>query len=117
MSIFSKTIEIYKEYYICPNCLGRMFALLGTHTTNLERGNSLLLALTLKYHQKYLSSDNESQKEALNYLKTLAENARFIPSRKVLENEGIVYSNQNDEPQCYLCQGIFSKIDQYVKKA
>ncbi|MFX1273812.1 MAG: tRNA pseudouridine(54/55) synthase Pus10 [Promethearchaeota archaeon] len=116
MSIFDKILEIYQDYYICHSCLGRMFALLGTYTTNIERGYSLLLSLTLENHKKYLSSDNSSQIEGLKNLKILSEKIRFIPARKVLENEGISYINEFDELNCYLCNDIFDNIDKYVDK-
>ena len=54
MSIETKVLEIYQKHYICYYCLGRMWALLGTDTTNLERGMALLLSITLESHKKLL---------------------------------------------------------------
>ena len=90
MSIFEKVLEIYHEFYICFHCLGRMFSLLGTDTTNFDRGKSLLLAMTMENHRAYLSK-HENHEDAIANLKTLAEKAIFNPAQSVLEREGIEY--------------------------
>ncbi|MFX1573011.1 MAG: tRNA pseudouridine(54/55) synthase Pus10 [Promethearchaeota archaeon] len=115
--IFNKVLEIYKKYYICISCLGRMFSLLGSHTTNYERGNSLLLSLTMENHRNFLSNDKKEQKKALECLKLLAENANFLPAQKVLQNEGFEYEKNGLNHICYLCHDIFSHIDKYVERA
>ena len=118
MSIFNKVLDIYSKYYICPHCLGRMFALLGTNTTNIERGNSLLLAITLEYHRKYLTGDSNEEEDTLNNLKILSSNARFSAAQKVLTSEGLKHNFQNDDlKECYLCQDIFDNLMIYVEKA
>ena len=55
MTLFDKVLEIYQKYYICPYCLGRMFSLLGSNLTNFERGNSLLISITMENHGNFLS--------------------------------------------------------------
>ena len=117
MNIFEKVLDIYQDYYICPYCLGRLFALLGTHTTNYERGTSLLLSMTLENHREYLSGKKERAEGAIQVLKILAEKARFIPAQKVLKTEGIEYSKGNVSNPCYLCQDIFGKLQEYVEAA
>jgi len=117
MNIFDKVIDIYTNYYICPYCLGRMFALLGTSTTNYERGTSLLLSLTLEHHRKYLSGERDGVEDTKSVLKILAEKARFIPAQKVLKTEGIEYSTENMSDPCHLCQEIFGKLQEYVEAA
>ena len=97
MSISSKVLEIYQKYYICPNCLGRMWALLGTNTTNIERGTSILLYLTLKNHKRLLSSNTNDEKEAIENLKLLATKASYEPAQKVLKNEGIDISDYESD--------------------
>lgn len=115
--IFDIVLKIYNRYYLCVHCLGRMFSLLGSHTTNQERGNSLLLSLTMENHKQFLSNNNEHQKIALVNLKILAERASFTPAQKVLKNEGIKFSPLTTTQLCYLCQGIFSKIEIYGEEA
>ena len=117
MTIFDKIIEIFKSDYICKQCLGRMFALLSTESTNLERGTSLLMALTMEMHKKFLSKENENDEEIITTLKILAENAQFIQAQKLLENEGIKISNIELNKRCYLCNGIFDEIERYIKRA
>ncbi|MFX1256583.1 MAG: tRNA pseudouridine(54/55) synthase Pus10 [Promethearchaeota archaeon] len=115
--IFDKVLEIYRKYYICSHCLGRMFSLLGTNTTNLERGTSLLISITMENHGKYLSENKDYEKEAIKNLKILAENANFLPAQKVLEKEGIEFFNLNSNKMCYLCHNIFLNLQKYVDKA
>ena len=117
MTICDKVLEIYQKYYICTHCLGRVFALLGTSTTNLERGNSLLLTFTMENHRKCFSKNKNSEKIAINNLRILAENAKFIPAQRVLENEGYDYSKINSDEKCYLCNDIFLNLQIYIDKA
>ena len=116
MSIFDKVIEIYRDKYICSHCLGRMFSLLGTDTTNRDRGNSLLLAITMDKHRTYLSQQNNHD-NASQILKLLAEKAKFTPAQSVLEKEGIEYSKPDFAEKCYLCDDIFYDTVVYAKSA
>ena len=116
MTIFNKVLEIYKNYSICTYCLGRMFSLLGTSTTNLERGKSLLLSLTMESHGIYLSRANK-QDAAIKELIILAEKANFLPAQQVLKNEGFEYSTINSDQSCFLCNDIFSNLQKYAEKA
>ncbi len=114
--IFDKVLKIYQKYFICPACLGRQFSLLGSHTTNQERGSSLLLSLTMDNHRNYLSNNETEQEKALENLKLLAKNANFLPAQKVLENEGFEYEKKDLNPICHLCHNIFSNIEEFVEK-
>ena len=116
MTIFEKVIEIYRDKYICFHCLGRMFSLLGTDTTNKERGNSLLLAITMDNHRAYLSQQ-DNHAIASQILKLLAEKAKYTPAQSVLEKEGIEYKKPDFTEKCYLCNNIFSELDDYAKGA
>ncbi|MFX1503011.1 MAG: tRNA pseudouridine(54/55) synthase Pus10 [Promethearchaeota archaeon] len=114
--IFNKVLEIYQKYYICIHCLGRMFSLLATDTTNYERGNSLLLSITMENHKNYINGNDALQKESINNLKLLAENAFYSPAQKVLIKEGLEYSKININQICHLCNNIFNNIQKYVNK-
>jgi len=115
--IFDKVLQIYQNYFICVHCLGRMHSLLGSNTTNQERGNSLLLSLTMENHKNFLSKNKDQQKEAISNLKLLAEKANFSSAQAVLENEGIEYLTSDTQQICYLCDGIFSDIGKFVEKS
>jgi len=122
MNIFNKVLEIYKTYEnsnstLCVNCLGRMFSLLGTNTTNQERGYSLLLSITMENHRKYLAKDKKLENESIQNLKILAENANFSPAQKVLKNEGFDFSPFPLDKICFLCENIFLDLQKYVDKA
>jgi tRNA pseudouridine synthase 10 len=93
-----------------------MFSLLGTSTTNYERGSSILLALTMENHQKFLSSDKKEENYAKN-LKILANKAKFIPAYKVLEKEGIDLPILQETEKCYLCNNIFTNLEPYAQQA
>ena len=110
MSILETVYQIFQKYFICPHCLGRMFALLGTDTTNYKRGRSLLLSLTLENHRLILSQDNKDEIDALNKLKILASGAYFLPAQKVLKKEGLELDKIEEKP-CYLCKGIFLRFE------
>ncbi|TFF89026.1 MAG: tRNA pseudouridine(54/55) synthase Pus10, partial [Promethearchaeota archaeon] len=116
MFVAEKVIEIYQQHYICISCLGRMFSLLGTETTNFERGKSLLLTLTMENHHHLLSPD-DNQEECVRTLRILAENANFLPAREVLKKEGIKINPIEAPKICYLCNDIFSRIDTYARDA
>ncbi len=113
MSIFKKTLELLENYRICPHCIGRLFSLLGTSTTNIERGKALLLSLTLENHRKYLSGEQEVPVKNLN---NIAINANFNPALEVLKKEGVSIKESNTEYSCYLCENLFSNLDRYVEE-
>ncbi|MBY9018458.1 MAG: tRNA pseudouridine(54/55) synthase Pus10, partial [Candidatus Lokiarchaeota archaeon] len=94
----------------------RMFSLYATNTTNLERGNSILLALTMQLHEIYLSI-NEKNDDTVNQLRILAEKAKYVPAMKVMEKEGLSFDNEITEPSCYLCDNIFSDLTKYTIEA
>ena len=116
MTIFEKVREIYETHYLCAYCLGRMFSLLGTDTTNLERGNSLLLSMLLEAHRNYLSSDSEKRESGRTHLELLAENMYYGPAQNVLEKEGIE-CHLEEKPKCHICKGIFSRIEEFASEA
>ncbi|MFX0080812.1 MAG: tRNA pseudouridine(54/55) synthase Pus10 [Candidatus Hodarchaeota archaeon] len=115
--IFDKVLQIFQKYCICVHCLGRMFSLLASQTTNQKRGDSLLLSLTMENHRKLLSNSIQDQKEAIFNLKILAENANYLPAQKVLKTEVIEYILRDEHQPCYLCNDIFLKIERYERKA
>jgi tRNA pseudouridine synthase 10 len=94
-----------------------MFSLLGTNTTNYERGYSLLLSITMENHRNYLSRNDTLQIAAITNLKLLAENAFFNPAQKVLTNEGVEFEKNNSNEICHLCKNLFSNVEKYINKA
>jgi len=117
MTLLIKVLEIYKKNYVCSKCLGRLFSLLGTNTTNLERGTSLLLTLTMEAHADYLSGEKEREQGALERLKLLAENANYISAQKVMDMEGLQYNKPEVDYSCSLCHDILNNLDKYVDHA
>ncbi len=109
MEIIDQAINILTEYKLCDNCLGRQFALLGTKTSNAERGYSLKMALTLIGH-KYSMSDKERGE---NLLRIVAINGFFTPALETLRKKGF---ELNIEGKCEICENIFSKKEEIAKK-
>jgi tRNA pseudouridine synthase 10 len=93
-----------------------MFSLLGTDTTNQERGKSLLLSMVMEYHRKYLNLNKEKD-NSINILKLLAENAYFLPAQKVLKNEGLEIKISSESQICYLCNNLFYDLEKYANRA
>ncbi|MFW9895529.1 MAG: tRNA pseudouridine(54/55) synthase Pus10 [Candidatus Thorarchaeota archaeon] len=114
--ILTTVLKIFEKHYLCIHCLGRMFSLLGSRTTNQDRGTSLLLSLTMENHKNLLSNDDDQKEHALYNLKILAERANYTPAQEVLKIEGIGFSLINPNQLCYLCQEIFSKIQKIGEK-
>jgi len=118
MNNIEKILDIYKQdYYVCPKCLGRLFAVLGTGLTNQERAESLLLASTLESHRKILSKEEEISKSGLNELKILAEKANYSIAQNILSKKGVKFQKYDNFKECDLCQGIFDNLNQYALKA
>lgn len=116
MFIPEKVLEIYRKYYICIDCLGRMFSLLGTDTTNYERGKSLLLTLTMENHHHLLSS-KVKQDTYIDNLKLIAEKAYFGPAIEILKKEGLESISNPSTKGCYLCNDIFSQLEIFTQDA
>ena len=114
--IFDKILLIYQKYYICVHCLGRMFSLLASQTTNQKRGESLLLSFTMENHRKFLSNNDQEQETSTVNLKLLAEKANFSPAQRVLKNEGVEFETSNIDQPCYLCNNIFLDILRFGKE-
>ena len=113
--ILDKVLKIYQKYTICIHCLGRMFSLLGTNKTNQQRGDALLLALTMENHKIFLSEDSEPRQQALFNLKLLAEQADYLPAQKILKKEGLSYNVREFKTECYLCHDIFDNIEKFLE--
>ena len=117
MSILDKILEIYKKKSICHHCLGRLFSLLATNTSNNERGYSLLLSITMENHRNYLSTDKKLKDVSIRNLQILAVNANFSPAQKVLRDEGFESTRTKDHKLCLLCENIFLNLDLYIEEA
>ena len=111
----SKVSEILQEYDICDACLGRQFSMLGTQTTNQQRGYALKLALTMQMHLEGQNLKVRLEDRHSTRLKTLHSIAISNPqgrcSAKLSAIEGGADSPSNESFQCYLCDNIFSQVN------
>ncbi len=111
----NKVAEILRAYPICDSCLGRQFSLLGTQTTNTQRGYSLKLYLTMQLHLASQDLDVVKKSQAIEQLRFVAEHGNHPPAKEVLgklapstpPNKG---EPEGDKFKCYLCDNIFSQI-------
>ncbi|MEM5878573.1 MAG: THUMP domain-containing protein, partial [Candidatus Aenigmatarchaeota archaeon] len=86
--------QILKDKYLCDNCLGRQFASLLTGYTNKQRGQAIRM-----------------------YLAFLAEADQIkIKSSNFYGMQFRLKKMKGEKEKCYLCDNIFSKIDEKAKK-
>ena len=102
MNILDIAKKIIHEGPICDHCMGRQFAKLSTGLTNDERGRAVKLALAME--GDHLLKDEMDD----TILKELAPSSSF--SRKVLHIEG-------EDEKCWVCGGLFGKLDDFAERA
>ncbi len=111
LNILDKTVKILREYKLCSNCLGRMFGMLGTGLTNKERGEALIIALMML-------ADEEMKNEAADKLNEIIEALKNVAGFKTLYkflSERL--SLKQSENVCYICENIFDRLEELVKKS
>ncbi|MEM0084899.1 MAG: tRNA pseudouridine(54/55) synthase Pus10 [Candidatus Methanomethylicia archaeon] len=113
IDILGLSMEILRKYPLCNHCLGRLFARLSKGINNFERGYSIKLVLTMLYHSILKDEESESVNTAIDNLKVLAVNGLFEPAKDILVHLGYDLPPPNE---CYVCGGIFSKLDDYIKE-
>ena len=102
MNILEIAKKITHEGPTCDHCMGRQFAKLSTGLTNDERGRAVKLALAME-------GDHLLKDEMDNtILKELAPSSIF--ARKVLHIEG-------EDEKCWVCGGLFGKLDDWTERA
>ncbi|MBN1133911.1 MAG: tRNA pseudouridine(54/55) synthase Pus10, partial [Methanosarcinaceae archaeon] len=102
MNILEIAKKIIYEGPICDHCMGRQFAKLSTGLTNDERGRAVKLALAMEGHRLLKDEMDDT------ILKELAPSSSF--SRKVLHIEG-------EDEKCWVCGGLFGKLDDFSERA
>lgn len=98
--LLEKAERILKEYPLCNDCLGRLFARHGIGLSNYERGLMIKTLLAIKLHDDYAKGAIDK-----SGLKTLATHAGegIASMYKKLFSEDVVVDN------CYLCGGRLKK--------
>lgn len=76
---------------------------------NSERGKAIKLLLTMKGHQRAIAKD----KEGVALLKIVAAHGSFDMARNILKR---FKKRAQTKKQCFLCEGIFEKIDLIVDR-
>ncbi|HMF32045.1 MAG TPA: tRNA pseudouridine(54/55) synthase Pus10 [Candidatus Lokiarchaeia archaeon] len=115
MELAQKISDILHQFPICDACLGRQFSMLGTQTTNHQRGYSLKLYLTMQKHVEVQETEGEEREQALQVLRELAENGHHLPAVQILpkispEDQAAVEKYAAEKFHCYLCDNIFAQV-------
>lgn len=111
----NKVAEILRAYPICDPCLGRQLSLLGTQTTNVQRGYSLKLYLTMQLHLESQDLDDIKKSQAIETLKIIAHHGNFPPAKELVNKlvpDALTTMDQSvsDNFKCYLCDNLFSQV-------
>lgn len=100
--------EMLDRHTLCNQCLGRLFAWLGTGTTNEDRGHSIKLTLCMIADGQIRSGDRESGQRSIVIL---AGNGMFAPAQTIAAQHSINYVTRSG---CHLCSidssSIFDRI-------
>jgi tRNA pseudouridine synthase 10 len=107
--------DILHQYPICDACLGRQFSMLGTQTTNQQRGYSLKLNLTMQKHLEVQDAEGDGREQAIEVLRDLAVKGHHLPAAQILpkispEDQDAMATFEGEKFQCYLCDNIFSQV-------
>jgi len=109
-AIVTKALRVLREYPLCDNCLGRMFALLGRGMTNAERGKALKTLIVMELHRRIRGGDNEAK----ILLRELAP--RLRPVVDTLYRE--LFGEEPGAEECYICgRGLDALIDTAAREA
>ncbi|MBD3351738.1 MAG: tRNA pseudouridine(54/55) synthase Pus10 [Candidatus Lokiarchaeota archaeon] len=123
----SNPIEITKNivrlYPICPECLGRQFALLGTNMANSERAESLLNTIIMQIHNDYYNMnqavdqvENQDVSKELALLTKIAENTTSTVVKPLLRKLSNSYTESKAEFHCAICNNVFLQTNEIIDK-
>ena len=110
-SILELSKSLLKKYPLCDHCLGRQFARLSRGTSNLLRGFSIKLMLSMDAHMMLKRGVVD---DAVALLDLLASNGGFEIAANLLGKLGY---DKPEASSCYICGGLFESVDKYVEKA
>lgn len=114
-SVMDLVQRMLEKYPICDHCLGRQFAWLSTRTSNLERGSSLKLVLSMMADA---SIRNEEKSQGKNLLHILAENGMHEPAKALCVKNKIEFETIDN---CHLChkgeKSVYDMIPSIAERA
>ncbi|WEU39660.1 MAG: tRNA pseudouridine(54/55) synthase Pus10 [Candidatus Odinarchaeum yellowstonii] len=111
LNILEKAVKILREYKLCTNCLGRMFGMLGTGLTNMERGESIVVTLMMLADE---AAKNKGGLESNQVIEALQNVVDFKPLDKFLSERACLKQGENI---CYICENIFSRLEESIKNS
>jgi tRNA pseudouridine synthase 10 len=111
MDVYKKAFELLSKYPLCDHCLGRQFAALGYSMENNLRGVSLKIVLTMQTNDLV----KENLDEGVSKLQVLATNGFSKTAQETLKH--LKQTPDQQTKACFLCDGVFDKIDELTKTA
>ncbi|MHA1577688.1 MAG: tRNA pseudouridine(54/55) synthase Pus10, partial [Candidatus Thorarchaeota archaeon] len=115
ISLIDLVKRILEKYPICDHCLGRQFAWLSTRTSNLERGRSLKLVLSMIADASIRNAENS---QGNNLLQILAENGMHEPAKALCIKNKVEFEEIDT---CHLChkneKSIYDMIPSIAERA
>lgn len=103
-------IEIISNYSLCSECLGRQFALLGTHLSNKERARSMITTLMMLCDHNIKNETVISKKE-----KDISENSNSNQitdtDRQMVESQKLQLMNLTSESSKLILKKIIDNTD------
>jgi tRNA pseudouridine synthase 10 len=112
MDVLEKALQLLSAYPLCDHCLGRQFASLGYSMENDVRGKALKVSLTLQANDLFLEKNPEGESR----LKILATNGYSKQAQETLKHLKRPVS-PSSESKCFLCEGTFELVGNYLDKA
>lgn len=113
--VLDTTISMLEKHSLCDRCLGRQFAWLSTNTSNVDRGRSIKLVLSMLADDELKSKNTEHGKRIISLL---AGKGMFEPAQAIAEKNGIEVT---PEDECHFCtfdgQSIFDRVEAVAKTA
>ncbi|MHA1771258.1 MAG: tRNA pseudouridine(54/55) synthase Pus10 [Candidatus Thorarchaeota archaeon] len=107
--------KIIEDGPVCDRCLGRQFGWLSTSSSNLERGKSIKLVLSMQADYDIKSGNGDQGKKQIALL---AGNGMFEPAEKMAERNAIEFERKTE---CRLCSiegiSVFDRIPNIVERA
>jgi len=109
--VLNKALETLLRVPLCDRCLGRLFANLGRGLSNVERGRSLKILLSMMLHGRAKAGDEEAR----SYILRLSKNACY-PFTELTRS----YSHRENtefKGECAPCAICNNVLDSFISNA
>jgi tRNA pseudouridine synthase 10 len=112
MDVLEKALQLLSTFPLCDHCLGRQFASLGYCMENDVRGKALKVSLTMQANDFFVEKNDEGARR----LSILASNGFLKQAQETLKHIKL-QAPPESEVKCFLCEGKFELVNDYLDKA